>query len=71
MLYRYGERVMGDGYKYEDYYSENINATNNVDNRGNGWSTEKTEETKMYLIVINEEVKNQMMKYKKNQKEEE
>ena len=39
------------------YYSENINATTDLNNAENGWKTEKTENSKVYLVEVNSAVK--------------
>lgn len=42
-----------DGIDYTVYYSENENATSDIDNIENGWNQEITDNIKAYLIVIN------------------
>lgn len=39
-----------DSSNYTVYYSENINATNNLEDKANGWSTERTTNSCSYLI---------------------
>ena len=43
-----------DSSKYTVYYSENIEATTDVSNATNGWSTTATTNAKSYLIVTND-----------------
>lgn len=38
------------------YYSENLNATSDLENAENGWTNQITENSKSYLIVVNEDV---------------
>ncbi len=38
------------------FYSENLNATSDENNVENGWKTEPTENSKLYLIVINDNI---------------
>lgn len=40
---------------YTVYYSENANATKNLDDENNGWTTTFTENTKSFLVVFNKE----------------
>lgn len=42
-----------DTSKYTVYYSENVDATQDLSNTDNGWSTTATTETKSYMIVTN------------------
>ena len=39
------------------YYSENINATTDLNNAENGWKAEITENSKVYLVEVNSAVK--------------
>lgn len=43
-----------DTSKYTVYYSENVQATNDVSDTNNGWETTRTENAKSYLIVTND-----------------
>ena len=45
------------------YYTENENATIDLTNTQNGWSTTKTENAKKYLIVVNNFEQGQIIKY--------
>ena len=40
--------------KYTVYYSENAEATIDVESSANGWSKERTENVKSYMIVVND-----------------
>ena len=40
---------------YTVYYSENANATKNLDDENNGWTTTLSENTKSFLVVFNKE----------------
>ena len=44
---------------YTVYYSENANATKNLDDENNGWTTTWTENTKSFLVVFNKEYRMQ------------
>lgn len=45
-----------EGVSCDIYYSTNIDATSDLNNSQNGWSKEIAEDTKAYLIVINEQI---------------
>lgn len=45
-----------EGVACDIYYSTNIDATSDLNNSQNGWSKEIAEDTKAYLIVINEQI---------------
>lgn len=38
------------------YYSENLNATSDLENEKNGWTNQITQNSKSYLIVVNEDI---------------
>lgn len=45
-----------EGVSCNIYYSTNINANSNLEDSQNGWSKEIVEDSKSYLIVINEDI---------------
>ena len=41
---------------YTIYYSEKVDANNNLEDAANGWTTKRTEKSSSYLITLNEDV---------------
>ena len=47
------KNATGDESQFTKYYSKNANATKDLDNAENGWSTERSDDDKSYMIVGN------------------